>query len=117
VQGLAPLAVGFIVAMRAVFGIREGAGLDELVAFGGRIAGEGKVVLSEKEIVGFAYLFRVILAFRVFVGLSAGREGRGSQEQDEAQQETGESCEDSAHSRLQHVDLLGRSNLAKLSQI
>jgi hypothetical protein len=49
--------------------------------------------------------------------LSAGREGRGSQEQDEAQQETGESCEDSAHSRLQHVDLLGRSNLAKLSQI
>ena len=117
VQGLAPLAVGFIVAMGAVFGLWKGARLDELVALGGSIAGEGEVVLAEKKVVGLAYLFGVILALRVFAGLCLGGEGRGSQEQDEAKQETGESCEDSAHSRLQHVDLPGRSNLVKLSQI
>ena len=113
-QGLTPLAVGFIVAMRAVFGIWEGARLDELVAFGGSIAGEGEVVLAEKEVIGFAYLFGVILAFGVFAGLGVGGEGSGPQEQDEGKQETSESCEDSAHSRLHHVDLSGQNKLTKL---
>jgi hypothetical protein len=115
VQCLTPLAVSFVVAMGAVFGIREGTWLNELVALGGSIAGEGKVVFAEKEVVGFADFVRVILAFRIFAGLGVSGEGSGSREQDEAKQETGENCDKSAHLRLQHVDLPGCNNLAKLS--
>src|SRR5580704_12501612 len=93
VQCLTPLAVSFVVAMGAVFGIREGTWLNELVALGGSIAGEGKVVFAEKEVVGFADFVRVILAFRIFAGLGVSGEGSGSREQDEAKQETGENCD------------------------
>ena len=88
VQGLAPLAVGFVMAVGAVLGVRESAWLDELVAFRGSIAGEGKVVLAEKKVVGFAYLFGVILAFRVFAGLGVSGEWRDRYEQQKANQGT-----------------------------
>ena len=102
VQGLAPLAVGFVMAVGAIFGIRECAGLDELVAFGGSIAGEGKVVLSEKEIVGFADFFGVILALRVFAGLGEGGERRDRYEQQKANQETDSIDEDGVPSEVHH---------------
>src|SRR5271169_4084088 len=40
VQRLTPLAVGFIVTMGAVFGFGESAGLNEIVALDGGVAGE-----------------------------------------------------------------------------
>jgi hypothetical protein len=99
---MAPLAVGFVVAVSTVFSVRKGAGLNELVAFGGSISGEGKVILSEKEIVGFAYLFGVILAFRVFAGLGVSGERRDRYEQQKANQGTDSVDEDTVRSGVHH---------------
>ncbi len=41
VEGLAPLAVGLLVAVAAVVGGGEGGGLDEVVGLDGGVAGEG----------------------------------------------------------------------------
>lgn len=101
-KGLAPLAVGFVMAVSAVLGIRESARLNELVAFGGSIAGERKVVLAEKKIVGLAYLFRVILTFGVFAGLGVSDERRDYYEQQKANQETDSIDEDAVPSGVHH---------------
>src|SRR5208282_1666667 len=77
VQGLAPLAVGFVVAVRAVFGFRESARLNKVVALNGGIARKRQVVFAEKKIVGLSYLISVILALGVFTGLCTGGERSG----------------------------------------
>ena len=96
-QRLTPLVVGFLVAMAAVLGLRKSAGLNELVALDGGIAGERDVVLAETKVVCLRYPVRVVLAFEAFVGLAVGGEPRCSHEQRSASYETGDNPEDSAH--------------------
>src|SRR5580658_6112134 len=72
VQRLTPLAVGLFVAMLAVLGFRKSAGLNEVIALDGCIAGEREIVFAEKKVVSLANLVGVILAFGVVAGLCAG---------------------------------------------
>ena len=58
VQRLTPLVVGLFVAMAAILRLRKSAGLNELVALDGSIAGQRQVVLAETKIVGLPYLDR-----------------------------------------------------------
>src|SRR5208282_4590051 len=109
VQRLAPLAIGFLVAMAAVLGFRESAWLNKIVALDGSIAGEGQIVLAEKKVVGLADFVGVILAFGVFGGLGAGDGRRGSYEAYKGSQETGGTPENSPHLRF-HDDLPARPN-------
>jgi hypothetical protein len=82
--------------------LRESAWLDELVALGGSISGKRKVVLAEKEVVGFAYLVRVIFALGVFAGLGVGGERRDRYEQHKGDKDTGGTASSSSRSRGHH---------------
>ena len=62
VQRLTPLAVSFLMTTAAVFGLGEGAGLDEIVAFDGGVPGGGQLARSEMEVVGTSDFVRVLLA-------------------------------------------------------
>ena len=57
-QRLAPLAIGFLVAVAAILRCGEGAGPDEIVALDGRASGRGQLVFTKAEVVATADFIR-----------------------------------------------------------
>ena len=83
-QGLAPLVVGFFVAMATILRFGKSAGLNELVPLNGRIARKRKIVFAETKIVCLPDLIGVVLAFEAWVrlrGLSVESELRSRDQQ------------------------------------
>src|SRR5271154_6178539 len=61
-QRLPPLAIGFLVAVGTVFGIRKGARLDEVIALHLHRAWNERLVLAEAKVISLTYLAGVLLA-------------------------------------------------------
>ena len=75
-QRLPPLAVGFLMTVRAIGGFGKSAGLDEVVAFDGGIAWGAQFVGAEAEVIRLANLGGIAVAVRRLC-LSAGYNYRG----------------------------------------
>ena len=83
VQRLAPLVVGLLVAVPAVFCIRVGAGGQKFFTFNGRVSGRRDIVGAEYKIVGLVDLIGVKFAVvgggsaRVFLAADGAQAAHG----------------------------------------
>ena len=69
-QCLAPLVVGLLMAMSAILRVGEGSGLNEIIAFNGRIPGHSELIRAKPVVVGSTNLVGVFFARCILVGSS-----------------------------------------------
>ena len=72
-QCLAPLVIRLLMAMSAILRVREGSGLNEIIAFDRRVPGHSKLVLAEAVVVGSTHLVGVFFARCVLAGAGLDR--------------------------------------------
>lgn len=99
-QRLAPLAVGFLVAMTAILWRWKRTGLNKLVSLDGCVAGKRYVVFAEAEVIRLPDFVGVIDAVEPVVRLDMGDEPLGSQEAGKASEKRARGNESSTRSRF-----------------
>jgi len=69
-QCLAPLVIGLLMTMSAILCVREGPGLNKIIAFHRHISGHSKLVWAKPVVVGSTNLIGVFFARCILVGSS-----------------------------------------------